>query len=79
MSACPHGLAADGVRANGLALAISIAFSPDGLEMFVGGHRDTDVIDRYKPAVTATGSTDGWAETATFSTGSSLGAILIIP
>ncbi|MBN2574219.1 MAG: hypothetical protein JXP73_06620, partial [Deltaproteobacteria bacterium] len=58
---------------------ISIAFSPDGLEMFVGGHRDTDVIDRYKPAVTATGSTDGWAETTTFSTGSSLGAILIVP
>ncbi len=58
---------------------ISIAFSPDGLEMFVGGHRDTDVIDRYKPAVTATGATDGWAETTTFSTGSSLGAILVIP
>ena len=49
------------------------------MSMFVGGHRDTDVIDCHKPAVTATGATDGWAETTTFSTGSSLGAILIIP
>ena len=52
----------------------AIAFSPDGLEMFVSGHRTSDVIYRFKYQ-----SDDTWLEEAVFDAQSSLGSILVIP
>jgi DNA-binding beta-propeller fold protein YncE len=52
----------------------SITFSPDGLEMFVGGHRASDVIDRFRFDAAA----GVWKMTTTFSTGHSLGSVLVL-
>ena len=52
---------------------IGIAFSADGSEMFVTGHRTVDLIQRY----TFDGTT--WQPTGTQDLGSSLAGIVIVP
>lgn len=54
---------------------IGVAFSADGLEMFAPGHRDSDLLDRfrYDPA------TDKWTKTDAIDETSSLGGIGILP
>lgn len=54
---------------------IGVAFSADGLEMFAPGHRDSDLLDRfrYDPA------TDKWTKTDAIDEVSSLGGIGILP
>ncbi len=53
----------------------AIAFNPDGQEMFVSGHRTSDIIYRFKYVP----QSDTWTEEATFDAQSSLGSILTIP
>jgi DNA-binding beta-propeller fold protein YncE len=55
--------------------AIAVTLSPDGQEMFVSGHKVSDLIYRfeYHP------QNDSWTDLGTVDTGSSLGGILTIP
>lgn len=54
---------------------ISVAFSPDGLEMYAAGHLSSSELSRftYDPIL------DVWVPTTPFPAGSSLGGILILP
>jgi hypothetical protein len=52
----------------------SIAFSPDGMEMFVGGHRASNVIDRFGFDV----ANQMWKTPITVNTGYSLGSVLVL-
>ncbi len=52
-----------------------VDFSPDGQEMFVTGHRSSDLIYRFR--LNADAAT--WAEVSALDSGSSLGAVLVIP
>jgi DNA-binding beta-propeller fold protein YncE len=54
---------------------VGVAFSADGMEMYVTGHMSTDVVQRY--AYDA--STDTWIATGSMDLGSSLGGIVILP
>jgi len=54
---------------------IGIAFSPDGREMIVAGHRASDVIQRYDYDA----ALDTWAPGAIINTTASLGGLMIIP
>jgi len=54
---------------------VSVMFSPDGEEMFVSGHRTSDLIYRFRH----NSGTEVWTETETFDAQSSLGGILCIP
>lgn len=54
---------------------VSVAFSPDGQEMFVTGHATSALIYRYQYDV----HTDSWVQTAVFDANSSLGDVLVVP
>jgi len=54
---------------------VGIAFSPDGLEMFVSGHQTSDLIYRWRYVPVS----DSWIETGTFDAHSSLAGVLAIP
>lgn len=61
----------DGVAASA---PLSVAFSPDGVEMYTVGHRDSDVIERFRYDRVH----DVWRPSATLNTTSSLGAVLVL-
>lgn len=54
---------------------VSVAFSPDGQEMFVTGHATSDLIYRFQYDA----QTDSWVQTAAFDANSSLGDVLVVP
>ena len=54
---------------------VGVAFSADGLEMFATGHRDSDLLDRYRYDA----ATDSWTKTDAIDEGSSLGGIAVLP
>jgi WD40 repeat protein len=53
---------------------VGVAFSPDGLQMFTGGHLNTDIIDRYQ----YNAQSDSWMPTSKFNAPASLGYFLIL-
>ena len=55
--------------------AIAVTLSPDGQEMFVSGHKTSDLIYRFAH----NRQDDSWTDMGTVDTGSSLGGILTIP
>ena len=54
---------------------VSVAFSADGLEMFVTGHKTSDLLDRFRYDA----PTDSWIKTDAIDQGASLGGIAILP
>lgn len=54
---------------------IDVTFSPDGREMFVSGHRESDEVYRFNYDE----NSDDWVFASQFSSGSSLGALLVLP
>jgi len=54
---------------------VGVAFSADGLEMFVTGHKTSDLLDRYRYDA----ATDTWIKTDAIGQGASLGGIAILP
>jgi hypothetical protein len=62
----------DSVTADG---ALSVAFSPDGNEMFTAAHLTSEFIDRFSYNATD----DSWTSTTKLLTTSSLGGILVLP
>jgi WD40 repeat protein len=55
--------------------AIAVTLSPDGQDMFVSGHKTSDLIYRFAHNP----QNDTWTDMGTVDTGSSLGGILAIP
>ena len=55
--------------------AIAVTLSPDGQDMFVSGHKVSDLIYRFAHNP----QDDSWTDMGTIDTGSSLGGILTIP
>lgn len=55
--------------------AIAVTLSPDGQDMFVSGHKVSDLIYRFAHNP----QNDSWTDLGTVDTGSSLGGILAIP
>ena len=53
---------------------VGIAFSPDGLELFTGGHLNSDIIDRYQ----YNAQSDTWTPTTKFTAPASLGYFMIL-
>jgi hypothetical protein len=53
---------------------IGVAFSPDGLQMFTGGHLNSDIIDRYQ----YNAQSDTWTPTTKFTAPASLGYFMIL-
>ena len=53
----------------------ALAFSPDDLEMFTAGHRDSDIIERFR----YDRPTDKWTTSAEVRAQKSLGDILVLP
>lgn len=57
------------------AAAIAVAFSPDGTEMLVTGHRTSTLVRRFL----YNAQSDSWTELSVVDSGSSLGGIMIVP
>jgi hypothetical protein len=53
----------------------AIDFSADGMEMFTAGHRDSDVLQRFRYEATG----DSWTSSAEISAQKSLGDVLVLP
>ena len=62
----------DSIAADG---AVSLAFSPDGTEMFTAAHLTSEFIDRFSHNA----ADDTWTSAAKVMTPSSLGSILVLP
>jgi hypothetical protein len=62
----------DAIAADG---AVSVAFSPDGTEMFTAAHLTSEFVDRFSHNA----ADDTWTSTTKVATTSSLGSILALP
>ena len=54
---------------------VGVAFSADGLEMFVTGHKTSDLLDRFRYDA----ASDTWIKTDAIDQGVSLGGVVILP